>query len=320
MVSLTGNSFDPDKDIPDLTGKDYIVTGGSAGIGFGIAAHLLQHNANSITILSNKEEHATSALEELKEYGDTNRVHWTKCDLEDLKFVDEVANKLAQSQKKIDGLILNAGLGVGVYNETKDRLDSHFQVNHLSQFHLMLKLLPNLRDTPNSRIVLESSELHRGSNADTKFENEAEINRDIGPTKLYNRTKLAQILTVRALQRRIDAGQLGFQPGARIYVNAVHPGGVETDQPLQAEEAYGMLGVIGHKLIKPFMKDPVSQGCRPALFAATSKEVEEQGITGKYIVPDKKVTDPSKEAQDDELGERLWSLSEQIIKDRLGAA
>merc|ERR1712000_749574 len=208
MPSLTGNSFDPDKDIPDLTGKDYIVTGGSAGIGFGIAAHLLQHNANSITILSNKEEHATSALEELKEYGDTNRVHWTKCDLEDLKFVDEVANKLAQSQKKIDGLILNAGLGVGVYNETKDRLDSHFQVNHLSQFHLMLKLLPNLRDTPNSRIVLESSELHRGSNADTKFENEAEINRDIGPTKLYNRTKLAQILTVRALQRRIDAGQL----------------------------------------------------------------------------------------------------------------
>ena len=184
----------------------------------------------------------------------------------------------------------------------------------------MLKLLPNLRDTPNSRIVLESSELHRGSNADTKFENEAEINRDIGPTKLYNRTKLAQILTVRALQRRIDAGQLGFQPGARIYVNAVHPGGVETDQPLQAEEAYGTLGVIGHKFVKPFMKDPVSQGCRPALFAATSKEVEEQGITGKYIVPDKKVTDPSKEAQDDELGERLWSLSEQIIKDRLGAA
>jgi NAD(P)-dependent dehydrogenase (short-subunit alcohol dehydrogenase family) len=82
------------------------VTGGSAGIGFGITAHLLQHNANSITILSNKEEHANSALEELKEYGDTNRVHWTKCDLEDLKLVDEVANKLAQSQKKIDGVRL----------------------------------------------------------------------------------------------------------------------------------------------------------------------------------------------------------------------
>ncbi|KIV80422.1 hypothetical protein PV11_07922 [Exophiala sideris] len=315
---LSSNTFNPDKDIPDLTGKTYIVTGGSAGIGFGIAAHLLQHNASSITILSNKEDHAQSAIEELKEYGDTSKVHWTKCDLEDLKFTDKVANELAQSHQKIDGLILNAGLGVGVYNETKDHLDSHFQVNHLSQFHLMLKLLPNLQATPYSRIVFESSELHRGANDDAKFESEAEIDRDIGPTKLYNRTKLAQILIARALQRRIDNHQLGFTSGSKVFVNAVHPGGVETDQPKQAEEAYGTLGVIGHNLIKPFMKDPVSQGCRPALYAATSKEIEEQGISGQYIVPDKKVTSPSSTAQDDQLGENLWRLSEQIIKDRLG--
>ena len=90
------------------------MTGGSAGIGFGIAAHLLQHNANA-TILSNKEEHAKSALEELKEYGDASKAHWVQCDLEDLKATDKVAKELAQSHKKIDGLILNAGLGVGVY-------------------------------------------------------------------------------------------------------------------------------------------------------------------------------------------------------------
>ncbi|KAI1628711.1 hypothetical protein EDD37DRAFT_17883 [Exophiala viscosa] len=319
MSSLfSSNTFNPDKDIPDLTGKTYIVTGGSAGIGFGIAAHLLQHNASSITILSNKEEHAQSAIEELKEYGDTSKVHWTKCDLEDLKFTDKVATELAQSHQKIDGLILNAGLGVGVYNETKDHLDSHFQVNHLSQFRLLLKLLPNLQATPYSRIVFESSDLHRGATADTKFESETEINRDIGPTKLYNRTKLAQILICRALQRRIDNHQLGFTSGTKVFVNAVHPGGVETDQPKQAEEAYGTLGVIGHNLIKPLMKDPVSQGCRPALYATTSKEIEEQGISGQYIVPDKKVTSPSSTAQDDQLGEQLWNLSEQILKDRLG--
>lgn len=182
----------------------------------------------------------------------------------------------------------------------------------------MLKLLPNLQRTPYSRIVFESSELHRGATDDVRFESEAEINRDIGPTKLYNRTKLAMILTVRALQRRIDSHQLGFTADSKIFVNAVHPGGVETDQPKQAEEAYGTLGVIGHALVKPFMKDPVSQGCRPALYAATSKEIEEKGISGQYIVPDKKVTSPSSTAQDDQLGENLWRLSEQILKDRLG--
>jgi hypothetical protein len=29
----SSNTFDPNKDIPDLSGKTYIVTGGSAGIG-----------------------------------------------------------------------------------------------------------------------------------------------------------------------------------------------------------------------------------------------------------------------------------------------
>ncbi|KIX94807.1 uncharacterized protein Z520_09497 [Fonsecaea multimorphosa CBS 102226] len=319
MSSLLGtNTFNPDKDIPDLSGKNYIVTGGSAGIGFGIAAHLLQHHAGSVTILSNKEEHAHSALEELKEYGDASKAHWVKCDLEDLKATEKVANELAGSQEKLHGLILNAGLGVGVYNETKDKLDSHFQVNHLSQFLLLLKLLPRLQHTPGSRVVFESSELHRGAEDNVQFENEAEINKDIGPTKLYNRTKLAQILTTRALQRRIDSGQLGFEAGQKVYVNAVHPGAVATDQPLQAEEAYGKLGVVGHKLVRPFMADPVATGCRSALYAATSQEIEEKGISGQYIVPDKKVTDPSTMAQDVELGERLWRLSEQLLKEKLG--
>ncbi|KIW84972.1 hypothetical protein Z517_00360 [Fonsecaea pedrosoi CBS 271.37] len=319
MSSILGsNTFNPDTDIPDLSGKNYIVTGGSAGIGFGIAAHLLQHHAENVTILSNKEDHAHSALEELKEYGDASKAHWVKCDLEDLKLTQKVANELASSQDKLHGLVLNAGLGVGVYNETKDKLDSHFQVNHLSQFLLLMKLLPRLQNTPGARVVFESSELHRGADANVQFENEAEINQDIGPTKLYNRTKLAQILTTRALQRRIDNGQLGFEAGQKIYVNAVHPGAVATDQPLQAEEAYGKLGVVGHTLVRPFMKDPIADGCRSALYAATSQDIEEKGIMGQYIVPDKKVTDPSSKASDEELGERLWRLSDQLLKDRLG--
>ncbi|KAJ9616562.1 hypothetical protein H2200_000281 [Cladophialophora chaetospira] len=313
-----GNTFNPDNDIPDLSGKHYIVTGGSAGIGFGIAAHLLQHKAENVTILSNKEEHGESALEELKEYGDATKAHWVQCNLKDLKATEKVANDLAKSQDRLDGLVLNAGVGVGVYNETKDKLDSHFQVNVLSQFLLLKKLLPRLQQTPGSRLVFESSDLHQGADGSTQFKDEAEINTDIGPTKLYNRSKLAQILLARALQRRQEAGELGFKPDQKVFINAVHPGAVDTDQPLQAEEAYGKAGVIGHNLVKPFMKDPVSKGCRPALFATTSKEIEEKGITGEYIVPDKKVTSPTSKAMDVELGEQLWRLSEQLLKDRLG--
>ncbi|KAL8903518.1 MAG: hypothetical protein Q9207_003876 [Kuettlingeria erythrocarpa] len=320
MVSiLTGNKFDPNKDIPDLSGKVYIVTGGTAGIGFGITAHLLQHNAAKILLLSPKEEHAEEATEALKDYGDTSRVQWIQLDLEDIKQTDTVAKQL-QNEKQIDALICNAGLGVGKYNETVDGLDSHFQVNHLSQFHLSMMLWPNLQATPNSRLVFQSSDFHRACPSSITFTSVEEINTDIGPTYLYNRTKLAQVLYVRAIARRMEENQPGFQSPKETgpWVIATHPGGVSTDQPKQAIDAYGTMGKVGVMAVKPFMKDPVDEGCRPALFAATSEDIVKEKIQGQYIVPDRKVTEPSKQAMDVELGENLWRLSEKILQDKLG--
>lgn len=112
----------------------------------------------------------------------------------------------------------------------------------------------------------------------------------------------------------------GFQsPGnAGLWVNAVHPGGVNTDQQEQAVEAYGMKGKLGVKAVRPLLKDPVDKGCRPALFAATSGDVVRDGVQGGYVVPDRKVTDPSGQARDVELGERLWGLSGEILREKLG--
>ena len=219
-------------------------------------------------------------------------------------------------------LICNAGLGVGSYWETTDGIDSHFQVNHLSQMHLTLTLLPILQANPSSRLVVQSSELHRPVSSSSKFATLSEINEDIGAMALYNRTKLAQILFVRALKRRMDDGALGFRKyngkNNILYANATHPGGVNTDQQQQAVEAYGTIGKIGVAAIRPFMKDPVKAGCRSALYAATSPEVIEKGISGEYIVPDKKITEPSTQAQDVQLGENLWALSVNILREKLG--
>lgn len=48
---------------------------------------------------------------------------------------------------------------------------------------------------------------------------------------LYNHTKLAQILTVRALRRRMENNGPGFQSTKPMgpCINAVHPDGVKTD-------------------------------------------------------------------------------------------
>lgn len=66
-------------------------------------AHLLQHNPAKIFLLSQKEEHADDAIEELKKYGDTSKVHWIQCDLKDLKQTDSAAKQL-QGEKQIDAV------------------------------------------------------------------------------------------------------------------------------------------------------------------------------------------------------------------------
>ena len=121
---FTGNKFDPNVDIPDLSGKvrltngvqtalallanmvrlqTYIVTGGTSGIGLGITAHLLQHNASKIILVSQKEEHAAEAQEVLEKYGDINSLEWIQCDFKDLKRTVQVAEMLKE-EKQIDAV------------------------------------------------------------------------------------------------------------------------------------------------------------------------------------------------------------------------
>lgn len=300
------------------------MTGGTSGIGYGITAHILQHNPSKIYILSNKKEHFDTTISSLAEYGDTTKVHWKQCDLEDLKQTLSVAQELKKELPRLDALVCNAGLGVGVYNESVDGIDTHFQVNHLSQMLLAMVLLPVLQQTAESRLVVQSSEIHRGPPSDCSFASLAEINTDIGPTYLYARSKLAQILFVRRLVKLLDqpaknaTGQLVAGHSGTVYINATHPGAVSTDQPKQAEDAYGTLGKIGVALMRPLMSDPVKQGCKSALFAATGQEVVEKGIRGQYIVPDKKVSEVSSKGQDEALAERLWVLSETLLEEKLG--
>ena len=130
-----------------------------------------------------------------------------------------------------------------------------------------------------------SSDLHRAPLSSTTFTSVDEINTDLGPNSLYARTKLAQILFTRALVRRMQNNEPGFQSPkwSGPWVNAVHPGGVSTDQQEQAVDAYGTKGKIGVKAVRPFLKDPVDEGCRSGLFAATSEDVVTEKIQGQYV-------------------------------------
>jgi WW domain-containing oxidoreductase len=116
-------------------------------------------------------------------------------------------------------LISNAGEGVGVYSLSEDGIDTHFQVNHLAQMMLGFVLLPVLEKSQ-GRLVVQSSQFHHMTRSSDKFESIQEIKTDIGPSYLYNRSRLAQVLFVRELWKQLaeKGGHVG-----KVYVNATHP-------------------------------------------------------------------------------------------------
>lgn len=112
--------------IPPLNGKIFILTGGTTGIGFGITTHLLRNKAKQVYLLSANSEHWELAKKQLAEEKlETDRLEWIDCNLADLKNVDKVAKSLAEKAPRIDGLICNAGSGVGKFTLSEDGIGGY---------------------------------------------------------------------------------------------------------------------------------------------------------------------------------------------------
>lgn len=195
--------------IPDMTGRVAIVTGGSAGIGYETALPLARAGATVIIISANEEKgkqteaEINQALKGLDSYGS---VTWQGVDLGNLRAVDALAKKLVGELERLDVFIANAAIGQAPYGLTADGLERHFevslalcitrayiqvfQVNNLSHFVLILRLLPIMKKTAQTappttvRIVMQSSEMHKLAPGDIKFLSKEEINVDRDGTVL----------------------------------------------------------------------------------------------------------------------------------------
>lgn len=154
-----------------------------------------------------------------------------------------------------------------------------------------------------------SSELHRatfggpGENfGGEKFATEEEFKRDIGPSNLYARSKLADILLVR---RTV---QLYLQSSPILFY-ATHPQAVATGQTRQYKDAYGeTAGAVMEAVIRPLMRNP-SDGALSAIWAGLCPEARnpEKYENGTYFSDPDKDGKESNEAKDQEVSSKLRS-------------
>ena len=302
------------EEVPDLSGKVAVVTGGSEGIGYACSHKLLSRNVAHLHILSVSQEVVDGALDAIREeMGEdaAKRVTWHRCDLSDWKQTAEVADKVAQSADRLDILIENAARGIMTYQVVESSgVDRHMALNHMGHVLLTARLLPLLRKTAEAghtvRIVTLASNAHQFAPADTKFASLDELNRDLGPNPQYGRSKLAAILYARFLNRRLTA-----QGQPKILANATHPGFVDTAMSTRDIHEPYPLGGYGMSVgMAPFKKDNF-QGAVSTLFAATKTEK-----SGEYICPPAIPEPGSAMAQDEALGEQLQKLTREVLADK----
>src|SRR5690606_36139244 len=127
-----------------LDNKTALITGGSKGIGFGIAAALVAQNMN-VAITSRTRQAAEEAAQKLNEMGRGQAIGLAadvRHGAEQLTAVDEMLHKWG----KLDVLVANAGLGhfVPIEEMTEDQWHETIDTNLTGVFHSIKASIPAL--------------------------------------------------------------------------------------------------------------------------------------------------------------------------------
>lgn len=284
-----------ESDVPNQSGKCFIVTGANSGIGFEITRVLAQRGAR-VLLACRDEAKAHQAMAQIRQNIPHCDLNFIPIDFADLDSIRVAAERI-YSEQRLDGLINNAGVMTPPLMRTKQGFELQFGVNHLGCFALTALLLPKLGATAGSRVVTTSSVAHFRAKLDWD---------DINAERSYNRmqryaaSKLANALFFFELDKRLRAS------GSPIMSIGCHPGMASTN-----------LGryMGGLQVFNPVVKlllNSADKGAWPSLQAATGI-VQPGGYYGPVgFLGVRGVSGESRRsavAQDTELARRLWDIS-----------
>jgi 3-oxoacyl-[acyl-carrier protein] reductase len=187
--------------------RNVIVTGGSRGIGLGIARRLTAAGYHTIAVARKETAPLLSAIEEA-ESGHPGSFHFTPFDLAEIDGIAGFVKTLRKKFGPIYGLVNNAGISFdGILAlMPNSQIEQLVRVNTLSPMVLTKHVVGSMMSDGGGRIV-----------------NIASITGFTGYSGLsvYGATKAAVIGFTRSLAREV--GRMG------VNVNAVAPGFIDTD-------------------------------------------------------------------------------------------
>lgn len=138
-----------EKNLPDQTGKVFLVTGANTGVGYQLATILYSRHAK-VYIGARSEAKAQAAIDSIKQLHPNSKggLEYLHVDLADLTTIKATAEDFMSRETKLHWLNNNAGVMVPPEgSKGAQGMDLQFQTNILGPFLLTKLLLPILRRT-----------------------------------------------------------------------------------------------------------------------------------------------------------------------------
>jgi NAD(P)-dependent dehydrogenase (short-subunit alcohol dehydrogenase family) len=278
-------------EIPDMSGRDVIVTGANSGIGRAAARALAGAGARVVLAVRDtaKGEAAAAAM--------PGKTEVRRLDLASLASIREFA---AGWDGDLHLLINNAGVMAPPLSRTADGFELQLGTNHLGHFALTNLLLGHIA----GRVVTVSSTGHRMGRIDLD-----DLNWERRPYKAwraYGQSKLANLLFTAELQRRLGAA------GSSVLATAAHPGYAATNLQFHSgSRLIDAVSVVANRLIA----QDEDGGALPTLYAATAAIPGNSfagpgGFMEQRGAP--KLVGRSDAAADAAVARRLWDASEEL--------
>ncbi|PMR72073.1 SDR family NAD(P)-dependent oxidoreductase [Billgrantia endophytica] len=300
----------------DLTGKRFLVTGVSAGIGLETARALVAKGAGVIAAVRDlaRAEAATTAVRDAASQGGGN-LALVELDLASLQSVRACADKLLTDGTPFDAIIANAGVMATPFEKTVDGFELQFAANYLGHFALITRIGRLLTD--NGRVVMLSSQAHRV--ADVDLDDPGFERQEYYPFVAYGKSKTAtSLFAVEFDRRHRDRG---------IRAASVMPGNSMTDlgrhfSPEAVQELFETVGKARADAgLPPLELKEIPQAAATSVWAAVVADKDEIG--GRYLedcaaapiddTPNPFADGVKSYALDADRARQLWSLSEKWI-------